>query len=69
MDIDKCLTKYVSKINCTNYRIQATKFSFPTGALLVLNGYFPCDPRVENFDETEEIGTTNLLLAQRKGHK
>jgi hypothetical protein len=59
---DKGLTKYVSKISCSNYRLQATKFSLPSGAFLVLNGYFPCDPRVENFDETELL----TLLADLK---
>ena len=47
------LTKYVSKIKCSNFRIQATKFSFPHGPFLLLNTYFPCDPRVENFDDGE----------------
>ena len=58
----KSLTKYVSKINCTNYRLQATKFSFPGGPLLIMNSYFPCDPRVANFDESEVLN----LLAEIK---
>ena len=59
---DKSLTKYVSKINSSNYRLQATKFSFPSGPILILNGYFPCDPRVDNFDDTELL----TLLAEIK---
>ena len=50
---EKNLTKYVSKIQCDNFRIQATKFEFPSGPLLVINSYFPCDPRTINFDDTE----------------
>ena len=50
---DKGLTKYVSKINCSNHRLQATKFSLPNVPILVLNCYFPCDPRTDNLDETE----------------
>ena len=50
---NKSLTKYVSKISSTNFRIQGTKFSFPEAHLLVINAYFPCDPRVCNYDETE----------------
>ena len=50
---ERGLTKYVSKINCSNHRLQATKFSLPNVPILVLNCYFPCDPRTENFDETE----------------
>ena len=58
----KGLTKFVSKISCSNPRLQATKFSLPSGAVLVFYGYFPCDPRVENFDETEVL----TLLADMK---
>ena len=50
---DKNLTKYVSKIKCENFRMQATKFDFPSGVFLVINTYFPCDPRTINFDDTE----------------
>ena len=51
----KSLTKYVSKIPCSNFRIQATKFALPSGPLLVINSYFPGDPRTENFNDTEII--------------
>ena len=49
----KNLTKYVSRIKCNNFRIQATKFSLPDGALLLINTYFPGDPRTNNFDDAE----------------
>ena len=52
---DKGLTKYVSKVKTTNFRLQGTKFSFPGGSLLIVNTYFPCDPRVNNFDDNEII--------------
>ena len=48
----KGLTKYVSKIESNNDRIQATKFSFTSCNILVINAYFMCDPRV-NFNDTE----------------
>ena len=54
----KELTKYVSKIDCSNYRIQATKFNFSGNSLALINAYFPCDPKVENFDESDLL---NLL--------
>ena len=47
------LTKYVSKVKCENFRLQGTKFSFPSGPLLIVNSYFPCDPRKEEFDDHE----------------
>ena len=49
------LTKYVSKIKSENFRLQGTKFSFPSGSLLVVNCYFPCDPRKEEFDDSELV--------------
>ena len=49
----KGLTKYVSKINCNNFRIQATKFAFPGNMILGVNSYFPCDLQADNFDEAE----------------
>ena len=51
----KGLTKYVSKVHCLNFRIQATKFKLPAGPVLVVNSYFPCDPRTENFDDSELV--------------
>ena len=59
---DKCLTKYVSQIKCSSTRLQATKFDFPSGSLLILNTYFPCDPRTNNFNEDELL----KLLAEIK---
>ena len=53
---DRGITKYVSKITCDNFRLQGTVFSFPGGSLLLLNTYFPCDPRKNNFDDTELVG-------------
>ena len=50
---NKNLTKYISKVKCDNYRIQATKFLLPHGSILVINSYFPGDPRISNFDDTE----------------
>ena len=50
---DKSLTKYVSKVSTDNFRLQGTKFSLPCGSFLLLNTYFPCDPRANQFDETE----------------
>ena len=50
---DKGLTKYVSQVKTSSFRLQATKFNFPTGSLLLINSYFPCDPRINNFNEEE----------------
>ena len=59
------LTKYVSKLKCENFRLLGTKFSFPSGTLLIINTYFPCDPRKDDFDDTKVVGLladiTNLI--------
>ena len=50
----KGLTKYVSKIKCDIFRIQATKFNFPNAellALLVL--YFMVDSQNNNMNDLE----------------
>ena len=49
----KHLTKYVTKVPCNNFRLQAIKFSLPQCEFLLINSYFPCDPQVENFDDSE----------------
>ena len=46
---DKSMTKYVSQVKCSSFRIQATRFDLPSGSLLLINIYFPCNPRVNNF--------------------
>ena len=52
------MTKYVSKVACDNFRLQATSFNFPNGSVLLINTYFPCDPQKDSFDDTELL---NLL--------
>ena len=43
-----------------NFRLQATKFNFPSGNFLLINTYFPCDPRTLNFDDAELL----ILLSE-----
>ena len=57
----KSLTKYVSKIDCINPRLQATKFSFPSSTLVVLNAYFPCDPRNSRYDDAEILNVLSEI--------
>ena len=49
----KSLTKYVTKVDSNNPRIQATKFQLPECPMLVINSYFPCDPQIANSDLEE----------------
>ena len=61
------LTKYVSKLKSNHFRILGTKFSIPSGPLLIINTYFACDPRKDDFDDTELLGTladiNNLIIS------
>ena len=72
----KYLTKYVEKTKCDTSRLQATKFNLPDCPILVINVYFPCDPRSANHDFVEliellgdleslikNVDLTNVLLA------
>ena len=56
----KNLTKFITKIPSDNFRLQAVKFSIPDSEFLLVNAYFPCDPRSDNFDDTELL---NLLAS------
>ena len=51
----KTLTKYAARVACDNPRVLGTKFTLPDCSLLLINAYFPCDPRVEDFDDSEVI--------------
>ena len=59
------LTKYVTRVECDNFRLLCSKFAFPSGSILLINAYFPCDPRRENFDDSELLtllsDITNLV--------
>ena len=65
---DKGLTKYVSQVKTVSFRIQATKFDLPSGSLLVVNTYFPCDPRVNNFNEEELLSVLLEIKSLMNNH-
>ena len=61
---NKNLTQYVdSKVTCSNSRLLGTKFCFPEWNCLLINAYFPCDPRLDHFDDTELI---NVLADMKR---
>ena len=43
----------MTSIKSESYRIQATKFNFPTVDLLIINLYFMVDTQAGNFDDTK----------------
>ena len=40
-------------VNSSTFRMQALKFNIPGNTFLLLNSYFPCDPRNESCDNAE----------------
>ena len=49
---------YVEHLTVPNsYRVQGIKVKFPQQNFVFINTYFPTDPRIENFDDTELIET------------
>ena len=42
-----------SRVKCSNFRIQAQVLQFPRVNILWINSYFPTDPQLLNYDETE----------------
>ena len=62
---NKYLTKYVTKVDSPTYRIQALKFNIPGNEFLLINSYFPCDPRSEtadNSDLLEVLGSLRSII-------
>ena len=70
------LTKYVTQVPVRNPRIQVTKFQIQSSPVLLINCYFPCDPRSGEGDLEELVDllsdidnvirgsdATNILLA------
>ena len=58
----KPLTESVS-----NFRLQATKFTFPNSSILIINAYFPCDPKIDDFNDSDiltALSDIQLLIRQ-----
>ena len=56
----------LKKIHCDNPRLQASLFRIPDCHLLVINTYFPCDPRSASSDFielTELLGDLESLIS------
>ena len=43
----------MTKVTSSSFRIQTTTFKFPCGDFLLINCYFPCDPRKDSYDDSE----------------
>ena len=58
---EKSLTVARSRVLTKSPRVQAQLLGFPTGKVILINAYKPCDPQTQNFDDTELIETPSEL--------
>ena len=54
---EKSLTVKRSWVLGQSLRVQAQVLTFPTGKVIWVNSYMPCDPQTQHFDDTELIET------------
>ena len=59
--IHKDIGTYVEDVSPTHWRIQAVLLTTPGNRLLIINSYFPTDPRINNFDSAELLNTLIAL--------
>ena len=60
--VPNCLKEMVKDVSPHSFRIQSVVINTKTCKILLINTYFPQDPRITNFDETELV----LLLSEIK---
>ena len=57
----KSKTVAKTRVMVKSPRIQAQILSFPTCRVLWINTYLPCDPRTQEFDDTELVSTLSEI--------
>ena len=68
----KCLTKFVTKVSSNHFRLQCIKIGIPNCEVLLINCYFPCDPRSESNDNgelTEMLGEIRSIILSSQCQK
>ena len=58
--VPECLKELVKEVSPPSKRMQSLMFNFQACKILLINTYFPTDPKTTNFDETD----LELLLSQ-----
>ena len=48
-------------VSSPHWRIQAITISLPNNRILLINSYFPTDPRINDFDTTDLLSTLNAI--------
>ena len=55
--VSKSIRKFVEDVSPNHWRLQAIKIKCNLSNILLINSYFPTDPKLGNFDETDLIET------------
>lgn len=51
----------VNDVSPNHWRVQAVIIKYVSSKLLVLNTYFPTDPRTNNFDTSDLMSTLDVI--------
>ena len=59
--LPKKLRKFSKTLNCESLRLQPVLFQFGGKEILIINSYFPTDPKTINVDNSELVATLAIL--------
>ena len=53
--------KFAKEVNTFNWRTQALPLTFPENKIMIINSYFPTDPKVNEFDTRDLLCTLSAI--------
>ena len=59
--VPNSLINHVNDVSPGHWRIQAVKISLPSSTILLINSYFPTDPKTNNFNEDDLQETLQVI--------
>ena len=61
ISIPREITEYVDDVSPNHWRVQAILLKTPKNKILIINSYFPTDPRVNSFDASDLLSTLSAI--------
>lgn len=61
--IPNVIEHYVTDVSPNHWRVQAVILSTPKNKILLINTYFPTDPRINEFDTSDLLSTLSAISA------
>lgn len=55
------IKEYVTDVSPSHWRVQAITLATPTNKILIINSYFPTDPKILEFDTCELLSTLSAI--------